>query len=288
MLTGCDSLAYQLGFAAKDGLAGTEYGGYTVLVMAVLFIMLCGLSRLVSNENVLVRGEKRITVDFAAFAMIAAPIVTCSLSAEGNGISPAWCRFIAVLELGLFFLNLIRKGHARKTNLVMLTLAAAAGCSLIYVRPFLLTDNVMLSAKIDLIPLILLSILVRLIWKEEKKLASDISFLVQLAAFAVLLFDALTHQSLANTIIVLCVTLTIMLVSFAMKSGRWFAISSASFLGLTIYITRGFVGRVEWWVYLLTAGLVLIAVASVNEYMKSRGQTLKDAGRHFLSRWKKQ
>ena len=285
LLTASGGLAEQMAHASKSGLAGTDSGDCLIIVLSAVFIVLCGLSRFVNRENVLVRSENRTAADIAGFAMIAVPFVI--LSSGGSAISTRWCRFIAVLDIGVIFLNFIRKGHSRTTNLVMITAAAAAGCTLIYVRPFLLTDNIMLSAKINLIPLILFSIIVRIIWKEHKKLASDISFVVQLAAFGVLLFDALTHQSLANTIIVLCVTLTIMFVSFAVKSGRWFAISSASFLGLTIYITRGFVGRVEWWVYLLTAGLVLIAVASVNEYMKSRGQTLKDAGKHFLSRWKK-
>ena len=276
-------ISRQIGAAA--GFAEDGNGIFTA-VHAAEFIIFCCLSRLINRGSVLIKYETRTTVDFAAFAMLAAPFVT--LFAEDSPIPLKWRQFIAVLEFGIFFLNLIRKDHDRRTNLIMLTFAAAMGCTLIYARPFLLTDNVMLKAKIDLIPLILFSILVRIIWKEDKKLASDMSFVVQLAAFAVLLLDALTHQSLANTIIVLCVTLTIMLVSFAAKSGRWFAISAASFLGLTVYITRGFIEKVEWWVYLLTAGLILIAVASVNEYLKSRGQSLKDAGKSFLSRWKDQ
>ncbi|MCR5121821.1 MAG: hypothetical protein K6B74_05310 [Ruminococcus sp.] len=254
-------------------------------VAAAEFIIFCGISRLTNRTTIIRKNGEGVTIDFAAFAMLAPPMMT--LNAGNGSLGEKWSRFIAAAEFGIFFLNLIRKEHERKTNLVMLTFAAAAGCSLIWLRPFLLTDDKMLSAKINIMPLLLFSILIKIIWKDSKKLAGDLSFVVQLTAFGALLFDALTNQSLANTIIVLCVTLGIMLVSFAVRSGRWFAISSASFLGLTVYITRGFVGRIEWWAYLLTAGLILIIVASTNEYLKSNGKSLKDVGRHFLARWKK-
>ena len=286
MITAVSGLSSQMAHITGSTSGDINDFTATAAVAAAEFIIFCGISRL-TNRNTLVsvKSGERITIDFAALAMIAPPMMT---RYAGIGtLGEKWSRFIAVLELGVFFLNLIRKDHEKKTNLTVLTFAAAAGCSLIWLRPFLLTDDKMLSAKINIMPLLLFSVLIKIIWKNNRKLAGDLSFVVQLAAFGALLFDALTNQSLANTIIVLCVTLAIMLVSFAVRSRRWFAISSASFLGLTIYITRGFVGRIEWWAYLLTAGLILIIVASTNEYMKSRGRTLKDFGRHFMSRWKK-
>ena len=261
----------------------TDRDCYLIMSFAA-FIMLCGLSRLVNRTSVCESGGGVICVDFAAFALLMAPII--AIMNGGDTFSERWGCFTAVLELGIFFLNLIRSGHSRDTNRVMLTLAAASGCTLVYVRPFLLTENIMISAKIDLLPLLLFSVLVKMIWKDKKKLSESISFVVQLTAFGILLIDALLHQSLMNTIIVLCVTLSIMLVSFAVRSGRWFAISAASFAGLTIYITRGFVGRIEWWAYLLTAGLILIIVSAANEYLKSRGTSLKDSGTKFMKRWK--
>ena len=261
-----------------------SYTFYMIMSGAVTAVLF-GMSKPVDRESAFVKENDRLRIDFAAFAMIPAPFVAI-LSGDSAGLT-RWGFFTATLEAGLFFLNLIRRGHSRDVNRVMLTLAAAAGCSLIYSRPFLPIADVVVAVKIDLLPLILFSVLIRLIWRDKKKLAADLSFAVQLTAFGILLIDALIHQSLANTIIVLCATLAIMLTSFAVKSGRWFAISAASFAGLTIYITHGFVGRVEWWVYLLTAGLILIAVAAANEYLKSRGGSLKGEGKKFLRRWKR-
>ena len=84
----------------------------------------------------------------------------------------------------------------------------------------------------------------------------------------------------------LSVTLTILLVSFAVKNGRWFVISAASFLGLTLYITRDFLAAVQWWVYLLAAGILLIVIASANEYLKTRGETIKSKMMQAKDEWK--
>ncbi|MBQ1536687.1 MAG: hypothetical protein IIZ73_00005, partial [Ruminococcus sp.] len=140
--------------------------------------------------------------------------------------------------------------------------------------------------KLNILAIVLFGIIYRSIWKNGNETIKNVTFGVFVTAFAALLIDALVHQSLANTITVLSVTLAIMLISFAVKSGRWFVISAASFLGLTLYITRDFLAAVQWWVYLLAAGILLIVIASANEYLKSRGETLKTKMMKAKDQWK--
>ena len=94
-----------------------------------------------------------------------------------------------------------------------------------------------MNAKINLIPLVAFGLILRWVWRENEKLASNMSFGAHTAALGFLILDALMHQSLGNTLFVLITTLVILLISFAKKNGRWFAVSGASFLGLTFYVT---------------------------------------------------
>lgn len=218
-------------------------------------------------------------IDFAAFAMMLLCVRTWFSDGE-------WSKFIALFEAALCLLGFVRQSNRRKANLVLLTLASASSCLMIYARPFLKVSDRIIAAKINLIPILLFSMAVKKIWKNDRKIAENFGFMADLTAFIVLIIDGLLNKSLDNTIFVLCVTLAIILLSFAYRHGRWFAVSTATFIGLTMYITNAFTGRVEWWVYLLAAGLLLILVAAANEYLKSRGKSLREELETFKKRWR--
>ena len=74
--------------------------------------------------------------------------------------------------------------------------------------------------------------------------------------------------------------------SFVRKKKRWFAVSSVALTGLTLYIFRDFFRMIDWWVYLLVVGLLLIAVASANEYFIKKGRELKEKAGRFFEDWK--
>ncbi|MGN1415210.1 MAG: hypothetical protein ACI4XF_00060 [Oscillospiraceae bacterium] len=42
---------------------------------------------------------------------------------------------------------------------------------------------------------------------------------------------------------------------------------------------------IDWWVYLLAVGLLLIAVASANEYFIRKGRELKEKAGRFFEDW---
>ena len=84
----------------------------------------------------------------------------------------------------------------------------------------------------------------------------------------------------------LSVSLILLIFSFVRKTKRWFLVSAAALLGLTLYITGDFLSAVAWWAYLLLAGVLLIAVAAVTEYMRQRAAKNPNEERFFVDwRW---
>lgn len=259
-----------------------------------VFLILFAFSRIFHREKFCEKPGKRFKFDIPAIGMAIALMMTLC-SSDSTFVSRRAMVFTALVELTVFILNLMRRRTSEKFDRITVTAAVAALCSLIWAQPFADITNSLLLWKINLLPLLLFGIFVRLIWKDPVEGADDLyvnkvreqlSFASFLAAFAVLLLDALCNQTLANTMIVLVITLTIMLTSFALRSGKWFVISTASFLGLTLYITRDFFSSVQWWVYLLAAGILLISISAANEYLKTRGDSLKNRLAKMRERWK--
>lgn len=259
-----------------------------------LFAVLLVFSRIFHRGGFCEKREGRFKLDIPAIGMAAAVLVTAG-SYSGGIISSRAMQFTAIVELAVFALNLIRGKTSEKFDRWAITVATAAVCALVWAQPFGDITNSVLLWKLNILPLLLFGIMLRLIWKKGSdgipdeyaaKVREELSFASFLAAFVVLLIDALSNQTLANTIIVLVITLTIMLSSFALRSGRWFVISTSAFLGLTLYITRDFFSSVQWWVYLLAAGILLISISAANEYLKTRGDSLKNRLSKMRSRWK--
>lgn len=196
--------------------------------------------------------------------------------------------FMIYLTLAVFFANIIRSGHKKLTNTIFTVLACISLAIALAVRPFLSFSNEMITWKITVALIALLGLIVDLLWKRFKldKYANNISSFIYIAAYCVLIFDALAVQTLMNTIIVLVVSLAILVLSFVIKQKRWFLISSAGLLGLTIYITNLFLNDIEWWIYLLVVGAILIAIAATNEYLKTKGESVRGKTTRFFDDWK--
>lgn len=255
------------------------------IIAVALFTVYCVFSRLFHKNGFIEKkpGE-RFSLDLPA--ILSVPAILMVLDSSGTAVSGKAVWFTALIMASIFCLNLIRSNTTEQQNKLFITLSSAFLCMLIWVQPFGEIENEFLLWKLDILPVIFFGLIHRYIWKNATKNISDVNFIIFVAAYAALMIDALAHQSLANTIAVLLTAMTIMLVSFALKNGRWFLVSSASFLALTLYITRDFLAAVQWWVYLLAAGILLIVIATVNEYLKTRGENLKDKMSHAKDRWK--
>ena len=78
----------------------------------------------------------------------------------------------------------------------------------------------------------------------------------------------------------------ILAVSFFVKMKRWFVLSAAVIVTSAIFMSIKLWGSPAWWVYLLAAGIILIAVGAVNE-QKKKSADGGVAGKitRFMSEW---
>ncbi|MCR5142066.1 MAG: hypothetical protein K6C68_06015 [Ruminococcus sp.] len=255
------------------------------IIGVTVFTVYIILSRIFHKRGFIEKKRNELfRIDLPAMASVIGIIMVITEHSAMIAEKTAW--FTALIMGSVFTLNLMRENTTEKQNKTFVTISSAFICMLIWVQPFGKIENVFILWKLNILAIVLFGIIYRSIWKNGNETIKNVTFGVFVTAFAALLTDALVHQSLANTITVLSVTLTIMLISFAVKSGRWFVISAASFLGLTLYITRDFLAAVQWWVYLLAAGILLIVIASANEYLKSHGETLKTKMMKAKDHWK--
>lgn len=77
----------------------------------------------------------------------------------------------------------------------------------------------------------------------------------------------------------------------SMVAGMQFRIKSYFFVGMgvlifnVLYQTRPYWGNLPWWVYLLLAGLILIGIASYNEWQKQQSDDRKPVDRKLKRLW---
>ena len=259
-------------------------GNAMVVFSMVMTALLAVTSRLMFAEKLIKKDEDgKFHIDIAHFGILLS-IFSC-LSAISMMFPQRARLFIALLELTVFLANFSRRRHSTRANRTAVTLAAASAGLALMVRPFMVFENSMLTMKIILLIIVAFGMAVKKIWADEEKISREFSQAVFMAAFITLIVDGLMNQSLTNSLIVLSVSLVLLIYSFIRKTRRWFLVSAAALLGLTLYITGDFLAAVAWWVYLLLAGIILIIVAALTEYFRQKAANNPTEERFFVD-WK--
>jgi len=257
-------------------------GDIVVLFSIFMTAVLVVASKLMYPDGIQRKVHERSQIDIAHFGILLC--VLCCLH-ESMMFSPRGRMFIGLLELTVFTANFMRRETTEKARRAILTAAAAlAGLALVE-RPFMQFENSTVTTKVILLIIVAFGMAVKKIWADDENVASEFSQTVFMAAFLLLIVDGLMNQSLSNSLIVLSVSLVLLIFSFVKKTRRWFLVSASALLGLTLYITGDFLSAVAWWAYLLLAGVLLIAVAAVTEYMRQRAARNPNEERFFVD-WK--
>jgi hypothetical protein len=253
---------------------------FSIFITAVLVVV----SKLTFPNGIHRKVHERSQIDIAHFGIL---LSVFSCFHESMMFSPRARLFVALLELAAFAGNCMRKESDYTANRTALTLAAGFAGAALIVRPFMRFDDTSaVTTKVMLLIIVLFGKAVKKIWEDDEKVASEFSQAVYMSAFVLLIADGLMNQSLMNSLIVLSVSLILLIFSFVRKTKRWFLVSAASLLGLTLYITGDFLSAIAWWAYLLLAGVLLIAVAAVTEYMRQRAAKNPNEERFFVDwRW---
>ena len=93
--------------------------------------------------------------------------------------------------------------------------------------------------------------------------------------------SAIHSAELFDVIILGLVLLVMLVVSFERRSRRWFLLSSITLVCILLYMSRSFWRRIIWPVYVFAIGIILIFLATRNEYRKKHGITKEDRKKFF-------
>ena len=141
--------------------------------------------------------------------------------------------------------------------------------------------------ELNLLPVILFFVILnRFLFRSARKATGFLLFLASCICMGLLAVDAIFSKELTDALIIGVISLVILTVSFMKKSKRWFVLSALTLVILGIYMSRSFWLSLAWWIYLLSAGLALIALAAVNEAAKQKGSSLTGKAAAMFKDWK--
>lgn len=148
-------------------------------------------------------------------------------------------------------------------------------CTILWIQPIFTIPNVLFT-EWNCLPLIILSISIGYIWKENPQIMEYLPFGTTLLVSIILSISAIESQLLVDAFILLISLIIILIISFMIKRKKWFVFSTVESIVLTLYLTRSFWLSIAWWVYLLVVGLFMISIGATNEYLKMKNENLKD------------
>ncbi len=256
----------------------TYESNYSLYIMFVVFCCMMIISRIFFKDGIIVKKDNEKKSDVI---MLSAWYALMNIESDIKAGD-----FVCMICIALYIANFIRRKTSQKKASEMLSASAFITAVAFINRPFLIVDSEMVSSKITLAIITLMGIAYRYIWKNNPRVSKILSNIIFISSFAGLINDALYFQNLSNTIFVLAVTAVILIISFTTKSKTWFSVSSVALVTITVYATRKYFVTLDWWAYLFIAGVIFIAIASLNEYLKKSGKTIKLKISEMFSGWK--
>jgi len=127
--------------------------------------------------------------------------------------------------------------------------------------------------EVRVLPFIILVIFIRQCLKDRfGDITKAVQWAVLIIVSLVLIQDGLASNTIYDAIILGSLSLLSMIAGMLLQIKSYFFVGAGVLLLNVFLQTRPYWGNMPWWVYLLIAGLILIAVASFNEWHKQKTQ----------------
>lgn len=275
-------------FAAVRGLILAleldESGEGSAIFMTSLALFLASTvcSRIFCGEKCICHEEKTFKADI----FLVCAILSGLLMLRCYTISDDLKIFVILTQIAIIFANCIRKEQEFSTNRIMAGISLASAAVALMNRTSAVIEDEIAAPKVVMLIILGFGISLRKLRCGGKPIAEKLGIAVYIFDYIVLMYDALVNETLFNTLLVLCVSLVILIYSFMAKRKGSFIISGVGLVGLTLYIMRDFLAEIDWWIYLLLAGILLISIAGINEYCKGREDSFKAKAGRFFEDWK--
>lgn len=195
-------------------------------------------------------------------------------------------RWLVLPALSTSFASMYRRENKLSTNSTMFTLSAAGIVLAWITQPFFAVPNVIVT-ELNLVSILLFMYALTFIWKDNKATVYRITFITYCISYVILLISALASDLLADGLIIVISALAMLIYSFTVKRKKWFLLSVIVIVVSTVFLSRKFWANAGWWVYLLIAGLILIALGILNELKKQSAEKSKFSEKvsRFMSEW---
>lgn len=254
-----------------------EFNNYIEIYIVITFTLMLLLGRKINNRISEIENNRSIQIDFIKILAFI-PILHMFLTAN------KYSTMIAFIMTAFYLMSYYRKNNSY-IDKVLITMSVLSLCLAYWNQPFIEFTS-LVSLEMNLLPIVVLTFCLRFIWKDELEICQKINFTVISIVNFILLISAIFENSLSNTIILSLILLFILFTSLIIKRKKWLILSSTMLLFITLYMSRNFWLSISWWIYLLVVGVILIFIASANEFVKNKSKDIKQKAEIMFIDWK--
>jgi len=272
-------MIYVAAIAFINKFEGIDIEGVSVFVYSGLFVILAALGRLFhksvfdTKDDSAESGGKQI--DWLSLSSVLSPIALLFIG--------RYARWEALIFLFIYSLNFLGRVQTEESTRIA---KAAAGFFLmlsLWSQPLFDIPNIII---LEYYLLAFVGYLVFINqWVYMNKTTSQLLFVAACTSFLILGCAAIISADVVDALILGITAFAMLAVSFYWKRKRWFILAAVTLLVLAFYMTREFWSILDWWVYLLMVGLLLIGMAATNEISKKNGETLSEKARRLFEDW---
>ncbi|MGP4077098.1 SCO7613 C-terminal domain-containing membrane protein [Halobacillus sp. K22] len=199
-----------------------------------------------------------------------------------------WIRVVPVVLLSIWFLFNAKKWEEPLLSKSFITLGAAclyAGYIIVLLDYHALIPD-LIEAELQALPILLvLFFLRRNTWREYAGVLNHIQLGILLLIAAYLVVDGIQSHTIWDAWILGGLSLISMIAGMQWRVKSYFFVGMGVLIFNVLYQTRPYWGNLPWWVYLLLAGLILIGIASYNEWQKQQSDDHKPVDRKIKRIW---
>ncbi|GAB2554615.1 hypothetical protein [Gracilibacillus alcaliphilus] len=243
---------------------------YLILLTIGFFVLLIGSGSYVFTSLYLTKEKKVIDVDWYAVGALLYVFFAFTLSSMTDNI---WLQIVPYLMLASWLYLQIKRVHssAGKKTLVTLSCISLLPAYYIVLEEYLELITPLLHAEFKALPILLLSILLAVrTWRHKKNIMNHVQTVILIFITVYLINDAIQSSTVWDAIIIGTLSLASFLTGMKLQIKSYFFVGLGTLLFNVMYQTRPYWGNLPWWGYLLIVGVLLIAIASYNEWQKQR------------------
>ncbi len=216
-----------------------------------------------SDTQALKNDKNLFDIDWFKLVNIIAPIyILTSL--------PTYYEIGGFALLATYILLFYRKENSRILNDSIITFGSFFFCTAFWSQKFVVLPY-QFETLINIVPIsIYVFLIYKFLWRDIKWITNRIALLYSVIVVLILSIESMKYSYLYNALIIGVSALLGLVISYIYRQKGWFAFSVITLIGLSIYMTRSFWASLAWWVYLLSVGIILIAIAATNEIIKKK------------------